>query len=293
MKRLIVAGMLVASVMLLGACGNTGSSEDAKAPDVDVNQQVETEDKDALSEETENQSGTDISSIADSPVITIDLPEDIPVADEDGEIPGADGEADFSPEIVTFGRFYQDADGNELAPIEWMVLDEKDGYSLLLTRQIIASKGWVNEGRDDITWEETDLRQWLDNDFYNTAFTAEEQGAIATFDTTQLPNPWYDTPAGNSTLDKVSLLSYQELVTYMPTDAIRQTTPTAYAIAQGCYLNPEGDSAWWLRSPGPTPTIPEHLASWGNLGARTHYIDDNTIGVRPVLWVKTSSLTAE
>ena len=76
----------------------------------------------------------------------------------------------------------------------------------------------------------------------------------------------------------------------MPTDLERKTKPTDYAAQQGCYLNPDGDSAWWLRSPGPTATVPEHLASWGNLGARTHYIDDYTIGVRPVIWVSTEYL---
>ena len=109
---------------------------------------------------------------------------------------------------------------------------------------------------------------------------------------TQPANPRYDTPAGEATRDRVTLLSYQELVTYMPTDLIRKTKPTDYAAAQGRYLNPEGDSAWWLRSPGPTPTVPEHLASWGNLGARTHYIDDSSIGVRPAVWARTSALSA-
>lgn len=58
------------------------------------------------------------------------------------------------------------------------------------------------------------------------------------------------TPAGDATVDPVTLLSYQELIKYMPTDAERKTKPTEYAISMGCYLNPDGDAAWWLRSPG-------------------------------------------
>lgn len=281
---------------MLTGCGGAGGEaapdekgrEEVSEPSVSAEDAVgETED---IPEEPENVAEDGSANAA--PVITIDLPAEIPVADADGEIPGADGESDFNPEIVTFGQFYQDAAGAELAPIEWMVLDEKDGYSLLLTRWIIASKGWVNEGRDDITWAETDLRQWLDSEFFNVAFTEEEQSDIAIFDVTQPANPRYDTPAGEATRDRVTLLSYQELVTYMPTDLIRKTKPTDYAAAQGRYLNPEGDSAWWLRSPGPTPTVPEHLASWGNLGARTHYIDDSSIGVRPAVWARTSALSA-
>ena len=290
MKKILI-WLLTASLLLTG-CGGAGGET---PPQEEVSESaVSTEDAAGeagdIPEEPENVAGEGSEDAA--PVITIDLPAEIPVADANGEIPGADGESDFNPEIVTFGQFYQDAAGAELAPIEWMVLDEKDGYSLLLTRWIIASKGWVDEGRDDITWAETDLRQWLDGEFFNAAFTEEEQSDIAIFDVTQPSNPRYDTPAGEATLDRVTLLSYQELVTYMPTDLIRKTKPTDYASAQGCYLNPDGDSAWWLRSPGPSPTVPEHLASWGNLGARTHYIDDSSIGVRPVLWVRTSALTA-
>lgn len=113
---------------------------------------------------------------------------------------------------------------------------------------------------------------------------------MALFHAVQPQNPRYDTPAGEPTADTVSLLSYQKLIHYMPTDKERRTSPTEYAIQQGCYQNPEGDSAWWLRSPGPSAAVPEHLASWGNLGARTHYIDDASIGVRPVIWVDSTYL---
>lgn len=222
-------------------------------------------------------------------VLTIEIPEETPVADENGEIPGADGAPAAERKTVTFGRYAQGKDGSE-QPIEWLVLDEKDGYTLLLSKKILDTKGWVKSGRDDTTWAETDLCHWLAHDFYDAAFSADEKAQMALFHATQPQNPRYATPAGEATTEPVSLLSYQELIHYLPTDRERRTAPTAYAAAQGCYQNPEGDSAWWLRSPGPTPTLPEHLASWGNLGARAHYIDDASIGVRPVIWVKTSYL---
>ena len=226
----------------------------------------------------------------DKVIMTIDIPDNTPIADANGEIPGADAKSDVVRETVTFGNFFQNSAGSEKAPIVWIVLDEKDGYTLLMTKQIVASYGWVNQGRDGITWAESDLRQWLGNDFVQEAFSPEEQEHMALFRATQPQNPRYGTPAGEETIDMASLLSYQELIKYMPTDLERKTNPTAYAIRQGCYLNPDGDSAWWLRSPGPSAAVPEHLASWGNLGARTHYIDDESIGVRPVIWVQSDYL---
>lgn len=228
--------------------------------------------------------------MVDKTIMTIEIPNDTPVADQNGEIPGAKSVSQRVRDTVTFGNFYQDSEGKELTPVEWLVLDEQNGYTLLLTKPIIASMGWVNKGRNGVTWAETDLREWLNNEFFNTAFSEKAKKNMALFRATQPQNPRYDTPAGKETIDNVSILSYQELIKYMPTDLERKTKPTNYAIQQGCYLNPDGDSAWWLRSPGPIATVPEHLASWGNLGARTHYIDDVSIGVRPIIWVKSDYL---
>lgn len=227
---------------------------------------------------------------SDKKVMTIKITEEIPIADKDGQIPGSKETPKNQRKTVFFGNYYKDKSGNEKKPVEWLVLDEQDGYTLLMTKDIVDSKGWVNNGRNDITWAQTDLRQWLNNDFYNAAFSPSEQSQMALFNAVQPQNPRYKTPAGKATVDTVSILNYQELIHYMPTNLERRAKPTGYAAEQGCYLNPEGDSAWWLRSPGPTATLPEHLASWGNLGARDHYIDDYTIGVRPTVWVKSDYL---
>lgn len=227
---------------------------------------------------------------SDKKVMTIKITEEIPIADKDGQIPGSKETPKNQRKTVFFGNYYKDKSGNEKKPVEWLVLDEQDGHTLLMTKDIVDSKGWVNNGRNDITWAQTDLRQWLNNDFYNAAFSPSEQSQMALFNAVQLQNPRYKTPAGKATVDSVSILNYQELIHYMPTNLERRAKPTGYAAEQGCYLNSEGDSAWWLRSPGPTATLPEHLASWGNLGARDHYIDDYTIGVRPAVWVKSDYL---
>ena len=223
-------------------------------------------------------------------VLDIDIPETIPVADSNGKIPTSDDVSTVKRQTVTFGSYYQDKDGQKKTPLQWFVLEEKDGYSLLLSKNIIASKGWVEQGRKDTTWKEADLRLWLDSKFYLAAFSENERNQMGLFHSVQPQNPRYTTPAGEETVDNVALLSYQELIHFMPTEQERKAKPTDYAIAQGCYQNTDGDSAWWLRSPGPKANVPEHLASWGNLGARTHYIDDNIIGVRPAIWVKTDYL---
>lgn len=285
-KKKAVLILACTMMMGLGACG-MGGADAANTSESTAG---------GASQKSEDGQASDAESVYDAssdgrPVMKIRISEEIPAADSDGEIPGADGTPDTKRDTVTFGNFYQDTDGKKMTPVKWIVLDEQNGYSLLMTDQIIASKGWMEKENKGSTWAETDLRRWLDQDFYNAAFSDEEKSHMALFDAVQPQNPRYKTPAGKATVDPVSLLSYQELIRYMPTDGERKTKPTDYAIEEGCYQNPDGDAAWWLRSPGPEANIPEHLASGGNLGARTHYIDDSTIGVRPVIWVESGYIS--
>ena len=193
---------------------------------------------------------------------------------------------------VYFGRYYQDKDGKELAPIEWTVLDNKDGKTLLITAKTIDSKPF-HQKRKAVTWDRSDLRTWLNGIFLATAFNAEERAAIALTEVTMLKNPRFDTPVGKPTRDKVFLLSYEECLRYMPTDADRKNFPTEYAVAQGCYVNTDGHAAWWLRSNGMSKTEPEHLATWGNFSLRHHHVDDPSIGNRPAIWVNTEYLNKQ
>lgn len=195
----------------------------------------------------------------------------------------------INEKTVQFGRYYQDAEGKVLSPIEWTVLDNQDGKTLLITAKTIDSKPFHNT-LEAVTWDNCDLRIWLNGEFLETAFSPNEQKAIAVTEVSALKNPRFDTPVGQPTRDKVFLLSYEECLHYMPEDSLRTNFPTEYAIAQGCYVNTNGHAAWWLRSNGMSETEPEHLATWGNFSLRHHYVDDPILGDRPAIWVKSSYL---
>lgn len=186
---------------------------------------------------------------------------------------------------VYFGSFTQQ--GSEAEPIEWIVLDEADGKTLLLAKDCLASLPWHN-AHMAVTWDKSDLRAWLNGEFLQTAFTAEEQGRILLTDLDNSDVLGYGTPVGADTRDQVFLLSGTEGKLYL-TDAIRTVTPTRYAISQGAYTNGAGQCAWWLRSPGMTPTSPAYYASAGSIGSRAHEVDETIIGVRPALWVSAES----
>ena len=118
---------------------------------------------------------------------------------------------------VFFGSFTQQ--GSEADPIEWIVLDEADGKTLLLAKDCLASLPWHN-AHMAVTWDKSDLRAWLNGEFLQTAFTAEEQGRILLTDLDNSDVLGYGTPVGADTRDQVFLLSGTEGKLYL-TDAIR------------------------------------------------------------------------
>lgn len=179
--------------------------------------------------------------------------------------------ADFRE--VEFGRYYQRANSHELSPIEWFVLDETDKALLLITKSCIDEVPY-NEQRINITWENSTLRKWLNEEFLNTAFNRAEQSAI-------IP--------GN---EKIFVLSREEVTKYMPDDESRKCRPTEYSRYRGTYVNESGLCAWWTRSLANNRQA-LYLSSYGTFGTRPHYVDDKVIGIRPALWVDKNFFAGE
>ena len=74
------------------------------------------------------------------------------------------------------------------------------------------------------------------------------------------------TPGGADTEDKIYLLSDREFNRYFANDELRIGIPTSYAKANGAYINPDnGNSWWWLRSPGISPRTPLCISSTGSI----------------------------
>lgn len=247
---------------------------------------------------------TDLSNIDEvvliRPVFRLDLEAGAPVgwhieAPETPEGPAAG-------ETVTFGRYEQDNDpGNGPEPIEWIVLDTRDGKTLLLSRYGLDVKPY-NTQDAGVTWETCSLRTWLNGDFLNEAFSAEEQAAILV---TEVENTFaqgnymeWRTDAGNNTQDLVFLLSFAETSKYLAPyrgDSMKwRTAPTAYALAGGAATERDAFTAegglsccWWLRSPGESQASAVFVSCYG--GALSIEVYGETIAIRPAIWVDTKS----
>ena len=154
----------------------------------------------------------------------------------------------------------------KLGEYEWHVLNIQDDKALIISTAIIDRKAYHNINKN-ITWRYSNIRKYLNNNFYN-AFTSEEQKQIVETSVTNNDNPKYGASGGNNTVDKIFLLSIDEYNAYKN---IISNAPIW----------------WWLRSPGYCGNF---AANVGGGIADDNYDNGGCVsyngGVRPALWLK-------
>ena len=102
-------------------------------------------------------------------------------------------------DIISFGGY------------DWIVLDVRDGRTLVISERLLEHRAYYDGF--DITWEESDLRKYLNGEFYNS-FSAADRAMIAQVTNVNPDNPWYGTPGGANTQDRIFLLSIDEVLRY-------------------------------------------------------------------------------
>ena len=200
-------------------------------------------------------------------------------------------------DYVFFGAYEQDNNtSNGKEDIEWLVLEVKDGKALVISKYALDCKQY-NTSYTDVTWETCTLRKWLNNDFINAGFNADEKAMISSVTVSADKNPEYSTNPGNATQDQVFLLSITEAYKYFSSDSARQCKPTEYAVARGAYVNRyDGNCWWWLRSPGDSQFHAADVLEDGDVyengsdvNGHGNYVNIGNSAVRPALWINLDS----
>ena len=187
---------------------------------------------------------------------------------------------------ITFGTYEQDNDtSNGAEDIEWLVLAKENNKILVISDKALDYQRY-NKTYEKITWEQCSLRKWLNDSFFNAAFSEEEQALIQNTTVSADKNPKYSTDPGNATTDKVFLLSINEAEKYFSGEQARKCTTTAYviAIAQSEYDN-KYVSWWWLRSPGDKQKNAARVDYAGSIDYSSLSVSGNVGCVRPALWI--------
>jgi len=95
---------------------------------------------------------------------------------------------------------------------DWYVLEKLEGKILILTEKVIEKRVY-HRREGEITWETCDMRKYLNGEFYNSFGTSDRKRIIEVVNE-NTHNPWYGTHGGNPTIDKIFLLSIDEVLKY-------------------------------------------------------------------------------
>ena len=191
-------------------------------------------------------------------------------------------------DIITFGTYEQDnktANGKE--EIEWKVLEKDENGKMFVVSRYALDCRHYHSKIEQVTWETSDIRSWLNNDFYSTAFTKSERAKIKTTTLENRDNADYNTDGGNNTKDKIFLLSIDEAKAYLPSTVERVCIATKYAESQGSQLESLTRSCrWWLRSPGSTLYNASFVKLDGFILQLGTPVSVEKRSVRPAMWIE-------
>ena len=183
-----------------------------------------------------------------------------------------------------FGSYYQE-NSTKKTPIEWLILKKSGTKMLLISKYGLDCKPYHNQIFVDITWENCDLRKWLNGEFIKNAFTADEQKKIAVTKLANDNNAEYGTLGGNSTEDRVFCLSFAEAESLFKDNKSRECELTSYASGKGCFKSSYNHCSWWLRSPGSLQSFSTYVRLTSSLCSVGVYVSYHGNAVRPALWV--------
>lgn len=194
-------------------------------------------------------------------------------------------------------------------PLKWRVLDPSTGF--VLCESIIDSQAYSNTiyeyGTDEngtAYWNDAEhthyandyatssIRAWLNDDFYNTAFSSSQKASILT---SELDNKAYSASCSEydseTTYDKIFLLSWSEMQNtaygfpaYTGSSYARQAKGTDYAKCQGLWTSSSNECSFQrLRSAGICSEYACEVHGAGSLDYGYWCVHSTSNGVRPAL----------
>lgn len=188
-------------------------------------------------------------------------------------------------ETLAFGR------------IAWRVLQIAPERVLLLADEILELR-WYHDDFVPVTWADCALRAYLNGDFY-ARFTPAEQSRILPVTLANPDNPWFRTPGGPDTVDRVFLLSLEDVCSGFGDSlaALRTKGRQIWRIddqnnarRQACYRGEP--HSWRLRSPGYYGRTSAGVTREGHVYLRGNGVYGRPRdggGLRPALWLAPSS----
>ena len=208
----------------------------------------------------------------------------------------------------------------KVEPIRWRILTEGDGKAFILCDSIIANKAYQSkysyitgyttanhapDGTNANSYKYSEVRNWLNNEFYRIAFNELQSEIILTTtvdNSVDSTGDSYNRNICEDTEDKIFLLSYSDVTNSaygFVLNFAREMFASDYSRATGVWMSTSTCSGcWWLRSPhryycnftcvvdnsGNIHNISDN--SIGHDVSSNDYIDYENNGVVPALWIR-------
>ncbi len=147
------------------------------------------------------------------------------------------------PDVDESGRFMFRIGSRDGSDLWWRVILRNGNKALCLCDKGLFSDTFMeDDGGEDFSWEESRIRQLLNDEFYDSAFSAEEKKHIMEVRTET--GTWTDFPV----FDRVFLLSAAEVNCLLPSRMDRMISGTPDNVSLSRY--PGIGDWWWTRSRG-------------------------------------------
>ena len=95
-------------------------------------------------------------------------------------------------------------------PIKWRVIKVDNDIITMVADSLLECVPY-NDNAVDVYWENCTLRSFLNNEFYNTAFSEDEQKAVIKSKIQNTDNYYFGTECGNDTEDYVCIFTEQDV----------------------------------------------------------------------------------
>lgn len=152
----------------------------------------------------------------------------------------------------------------EYEPIKWNILEQKDNKVLIISSLILDAHEFGSDNTND--YELSDIKQWLNGTFYNTAFSQYQKNMI-------------------SGSDNIFILSKEEVTTY--SSQLQSSNGTDYAFHNGLSLTSWNNNHMWI-----TRTIKDsnHVYGWDSGWFGEVHKEDHGNGICPVCYIDIADL---
>ena len=179
-------------------------------------------------------------------------------------------------------------------PIEWIVLDSEADYYVLMSKKILFRRSLAQ------FWNESNLREYLNNDFYNFAFSAKERKSILTSTNTTLYWPYNDRYLDGrnaqyvTTKDKVYILSAEDAKNGAYGFSALEEADSKRVAETTAWVRDDQKPEWWMCR-GPEDwcygTLRDTVVGYNGEIIHCGMRDTGSFGIRPVIKVKKNAVS--